>query len=223
MEWAAGLFGTKVEKALAKVKKKDLTLLVRYLDGNQDHPCKLVRVDRDKFLITGFTESLREDTVVISVKELGISFNSKITHKTHDIRGNLLYYCSMPDDLEPLRPHTDRFFVYPKAVITLSVSSLEELIDEHEEVKTIKMYVWDVTDLGMDLVNSKAHRFENGRSFDTCKITVGKLEVMVSLEVTGLSTKEYGKERLNIVQVKFVGSVDNKAELMDLCRRIDSM
>lgn len=218
-----GLFASKVEKALAKIKKKEIKIDVRYSDGNQAHPCKIMRVDRDKFLMTGFAETLREDTMSVSVKELAICFNTRVTHKTHDIRGQLLYYCTIPDKLDPFRKHVERYFVYPKAVAAIAESSLEDLIVEHEDVKMKKMYLWDITDTGMDLVNVKGYAFEKGTKFETCKIQVGKVEAMAALEVMGETTKTYGKEKLPILQVKFAGALENKEELFKLCRRIDSM
>ncbi|MDJ0842336.1 MAG: hypothetical protein QNK37_37890 [Acidobacteriota bacterium] len=220
-----GLFASKVEKTLGKCKKKEIPLEVRYQDGNKAHPSKIIRVDKDKFLIEGFAETLREDGMEITVKELGVSFNTRVTHKTHDIRlGKLLYYCTFPTDLKPLAKRQERFFVYPRAVCAMSETSMEELIGDHDEnVKTLKMYIWDITHEGLDLVNSKGHAFEPGHKFDSAKIKVGKVEAMASLQVTGEITKEYGKENLRIIQCKFASKIDNMEEFIDICRKIDSL
>lgn len=218
-----GLFGSKVERTLQKIKKKEMGLDVRYLDGNQVHPASVVRVDSDKFLMTGFAETLREDLLTVDVKALALSFTTKVTHKTHDIRGQLLYYCTLPGDFEPLRKHVDRYFVYPKAVAAFTDSSLEKLLVEHETLKTNKMYVWDITDTGLDLVNAKGMACEVGHVFEVCKILVGNVEAMVSLKVMGHAEKEYGKQRFNLIKCSFASAVEHKDALIDVCRRIDSM
>ncbi len=216
------LFGNKIEKVLNKCKKKQLPLEVRYLDGNQAHPSAIARVDRDKFLMHGFAETLREDMLEVSIKELGLSFETKVTHKTHDIRGQLLYYCTFPESFKPFGKRKERFFVYPRAVAALTESSLEEILVD-DDVKLIKMYVLDITRDGLDLVNTKGRRFEKGKRFASCKITVGKVEAMVSMEVVGVSTKRYGKEMLPIIACRFTSTIENMDELMSICRRIDSL
>ena len=58
---------------------------------------------------------------------------------------------------------------------------------------------------------------------DFAKIQAGKVEAMVSLEVTGDATKEYGKENLRIIQCKFGSKADNMDDFIAICRKIDMM
>jgi len=218
-----GLFANKVEKALHKSKKKQLPLEVRYQDGNRAHPSQIVRVDTDKFLIEGFAETLREDSLEVTIAPLGQRFVTRVTHKTHDIRGKLLYYCTLPEKIQPIGERIERFFVYPRAVAALSDSSFEEILTEDGAVKTLKMYVWDITSQGLDLVNSRGHGMPVGQRYASCKLSVGKVEAMVSLEVRGAAVKAYGKETLKIVHCRFVSELENRDELMRICRKIDSM
>lgn len=218
-----GLFGNKIEKALQKIKKKEFPLIVRYADGNQTHPSNMMRVDRDKFLIKGFTEQLREDLMDITVKELGITFVTKVTHITHDVRGTPLYYCTYPDKLNPLTKRPDRYFVYPKGVAALSETSLEDLIVEREDVKMMKAYIWVITREGLELVNSKGYKFEQGHKFPTCKISLGKVEATCALELQGEDSKSYGKQALPILRLKFNGQVENMEDLIKIACRVDCM
>jgi len=218
-----GLFASKTEKTLIKCKKKELALQIRYLDGHQNHPSKIIRVDRDKFLIEGFAETLRQDILEVTVKELGVEFACKVTHKTHDIRGGLLYYCSFPENILPIHKHVDRFFVYPRAIALISLETLEEMMGDREEIKQLKMYVWDIFLEGLDLVNAKGRSFEIGRCFVASKVQVGKVESLVGLEVTGETEKEHGKASIRIINCKFTSKIENIDELMAHCKRIDSM
>ena len=218
-----GLFGSKIEKTLSKIKKKEMKLEVRYQDGNMAHPGKIIRVDKDRFLMDGFAETLREDSLEVTCKEAGVRFVTRVTHKTHDIKGKLLYYCSYPDDLRPVGKREDRYFVYPRAVAVLSESTMEDLLVEREDVKVMKMYVWDITRQGLDLVNSKGYGFEPGHKFTQCKVQVGKLEAMCGMEVVAMSQKAYGKEMQKIIQCKFSSPPENLEDLIKTCIRIDAM
>lgn len=219
-----GLFGNKVERTLAKAKKKEVPMDVRYLDGNLAHPTKVIRVDYDKMVIIGFAETLREDTLSVDCKALGISFDTRVTHKTHDIRGNLLYYCTLPEDFKPAGKRQETWFVYPRGVAALAEEKLEDLMGERDEsIKAKKMYVWNITRDGLNLVNAKGHKFEPGHKFETSKLVLLKDELTCGLEVVGEGAKEYGKEKLSILRCKFLGKPEGFDGFIKTCVRVDSM
>jgi len=217
------LFGNKIERTLQKCKKKQLPLTVRYRDGNQPHTSEIVRVDRDRFLLVGFAETLREEALRVAIEDLAIFFDTVITHKTHDLRGRVLYYCAFPESFQPLANLVERYFVYPKGVIALAESSLEDLLGEEKELELTRLYLWAIGPKTVDILNSKGRVFEKGQNLPNCEIFVGKVSSLAALKVVTFTERQHGKETVQIVKCALTAPLGNEDELMKLCRRIDRL
>lgn len=221
------LFGTKVEKALSKCKKKDMELIARYVDGNAGHKVGLVRFDRNKLVITGFAESLREDNLEISIPELQLAITSKVTHTSHDIKGQILYHLPLPEDPEPMRPREDRFFVYPHGMVVLAPEDegtddqiLSSDLNAGDAIKGLKMYLWDIGKLGFEAVNSGKFHYAVGSTYSG-KLRVGKVEDLFSAEVTNLQSRPFHKETVTIVGFKLKSAPRGMDKILEMAAKID--
>lgn len=223
------LFGSKAEKALGKCKKKELPLDVRYVDGHAGHKTQLIRFDRQKLIMTGFAETLREDSLEVVIRELNISFRTRVTHTSHDIKGQILYHCPLPEDHEiaEIRKREERFFIYPRGIAALApenekVDTMLITTNNEETLKTMKFYIWNVTGGGLELVNSVGYRINQGLRF-AGKVKVGSVEVMVGLEVIDLAVKPFRKEAVSIVSCKYTSPPDKLGCLLEICKKVDNL
>jgi hypothetical protein len=213
------LFGNKVDKVLGKCHKKEVPLQVRYSDGAKLHECKVYRYARQKLVITGFAASLREDLLVVNIPEMNISFETKVTATSHDLRNRLLYHCTVPEpgDLKPISKEPPRFFIYPKGVGVLVREK-----DEGQILK-LKFYIWDISDALVDLVDTSEEDFLPGDRFVASKLIVGKEERLVDLEVTGTKSKAYGRKEVNLLSCKFLSKIEDADPFLELCKKIDGL
>lgn len=214
------LFPSKAEKALGKAKKKELAVFATYADGVNRHKTEIVRYDPKKCVVVGFTETLREDRLNLLVPDLDLWFETRVTHKTHDIKGRVLFYCDMPEEVSSLKRNAppERFFVYPKGTAVLAISEQEAFLDD---MKTTKMYLWCVGKNEVELVNKSKHSFEVGFKFLAAKLTIGNVAVMVDLEVAELKEKVYGRETVPIMRCVIVSSVKEEEPWLEICRKVD--
>ncbi|CAM2010692.1 hypothetical protein [Acanthopleuribacter pedis] len=215
-------FPSKAEKALGKVKKKNLAVFATYADGSNRHKTEVVRVDPKKCVVVGFTETLREDSINVLIPELDVYFETRVTHKTHDIKGRVLFYCDMPEEVGSLKRDLgpDRYFVYPKGTAVLAVSEQEAFLDD---MKTTKMYLWCVGEREVALVNKTKHSFEVGFKFLAAKLQIGKVEVLVDLEVSELQEKVYGREKVPIMRCTVTSEIQESEPWLDICRKVDRL
>lgn len=216
------LFPGKAEKALSKVKKKNLGIFATYADGANRHKTEVVRCDAKKCVVVGFTETLREDSINIIIPELDVWFPTRVTHKTHDIKGRILFYCDMPEEVGSVKRDlgADRYFVYPKGTAVLAISEQEAFLDD---MKTTKMYLWCVAAREVELVNKSKHSFEVGFKFLAAKLQIGNVEVLVDLEVSELKEKVYGREKVPIMRCTFTSEIKEAEPWMDICRKVDRL
>ncbi len=218
------LFSGKVEKALAKCKKKDMPLEVRYADGSATHQASLFSFDSKKMVFTGFTDVLREDSLEVSIPQLNASMKTQVTHTSHDIKGRILYHCPLPQDLEPISAKEDRYFIYPRGVVALAESNdIEEALGDNAGAKSVKFYIWDLTPSTMELVNSSGRHYETGYKFLAGKAQIVKVETMVELEVAYHAEKEFNKKALKILGCKFKTEDNSLNRMLEICKKIDSM
>jgi len=218
------LFSGKVEKVLAKCKKKNIGLEVRYADGNALHPAQLFSFDHKKMVITGFSEVLREDALEIVIPPLNASMKTNVTHTSHDIKGRILYHCPLPEDLEPIKAREERFFIYPRGIVALAENEgIEEALDESAGAKSVKFYIWDLTRDSMELVNSSGRQYQVGYKFLAGKASIVKVEEMVEVEVAYHVQKEFNRKVLNILGCKFKAEQRSLDNLVTICKKIDSL
>ena len=216
------LFGSKAEKVMSKAKKKGIELELSYAEGCQIHKGAVFRYDPKKFIVYGFTEALRDQTLAVRIPSLDVYFQTRVTHMTHDVRGRVLFYCDMPAEVESLKaqPAESHYFVYPKAVAVLAISEEETFLDD---MKSLKMYIWDVSRSSVALVNRGKHQFETGYRFLAAKLTLGHVEVLVDLEVDQLREKELGRDRVQIMNCRYVSEIKELEAWVDICRKIDRL
>ncbi len=217
------LFSSKVEKALARCKKKELGLEVRYADGNAVHPAQLVRFDKNKLIMTGFAGTLREDSLEIYIPGMNLCLRSRVTHTSHDIKGHILYHCPLPKDLEGGRRRADLFFIYPRGIVVLAPEDRPEKALEDDNMKAEKFYVWNVGRDGLGLLNTTSRTYPKGFRFFAGKIKVGGIESMIDMEVADLVNKPIRNQMAHIIICKFTKPPKNLDALLEICKKIDRL
>lgn len=213
------LFGSKVDKILGKCHKKEVPIQVRYADGSKNHESKVYRYAKQKLVIVGFAASLREDLLMVEIPDLNVSFETRVTATSHDLRNRLLYHCTVPEpeDLKPISKEAPRYFVYPKGIAALAREK-----DEGALLK-LKFYIWDVSQTHVDLVNTSDEDFLEGDRFVASKLIVGKQERLVDLEVKGTTSKAYGRKQVNLLCCKMTTQMEEPEPFFELCQKIDGM
>jgi hypothetical protein len=221
-------FGSKVERALNKHKKKDIPVDVRYMDGQSVKSCTVVRVERNKFIIEGFTEELRADHIEVSLPELKLWFDTRVTHTSRDIKGKILYHCPLPDDLRPRGKRSDRLFVYPRAYAAFThndgtTRSTTFTDDEGDAADmNVRQYqVWTINDKGLEFIDDGKYALAKNDLLEG-KIKIGSIEVLVNARVDYFGHKPFREQGFKVTGCFFEGESKNMARLLEKCKRLDS-
>lgn len=208
-------FASKVEKTLSRCKKKGLEVLVRYVDSSHYHKSKIIRVVPEKFLYEGFAETLREDLLEIRVPSLNISFETKVMHMSHDIRGNVIYHSLHPEDFKPCYKVEERHFVYPRVRAGLAW-------EVEQGTRKQELFVWDITPKEVELVNSTEITFKEGHEFEAAKIKAGNVESLCDLKIKYVTEKVYAKQAVQILGCDIAKPPENMPELIKICEKMDA-
>ncbi len=207
-------FGNKVVRALTGYLKKAGEVELRYQDGSHLHPSQIVSVHKDKLVLVGFAETLREFTMELHLKQLAQACQTTVTHINHDLKGRILYHCSMPETLYPFAAREERFFIYPKGKVVLSM-------EKGDDVVSMPVFVWSYSPTGVTLVNHTGLAFASDYRFFLCKIKVSAVESGLELKVIGSEERMHGKQQVSLLHCRFDGSPDQHELLLKTCKRID--
>ena len=210
-----GLFSSKVEKILNQCLKKPYQLHVRYLDGMRDHPCEMLRLVGNHFVMEGFTSKPREEMLLVQVRELKASFKTRVGKVTEDAKGKPVYHCTLPKEIKRLAPTRQHYFIYPKGQALI--------LPTGKEKEALQMQVWDIAREGVALVNESGMQFKPGSRFSSCMIQIGRDSSMVHLRVVYKTMRPRGESQLEILGCKFLEPPANLEELLVTCRAIDAL
>lgn len=209
-----GLFGNKIVSALTKAKKKEIPITARYRDGSFLHESKIIRVDKDRFLIQGFGEAIREDHLIIDIKELTISVATTVIGTTHDLRGTPIYHCSIPEKLQPIKKVEDQWYIYPKGRVDL-------LMEDAGRITELRMFVWSTNPTGLELLDTSNKTWEVGYKFLKSNLKISAYKAQLEMEVAYQSEKPYGKQVAKILGLKYCDPIDEQELYTKMCKKID--
>lgn len=206
-------FAGKVEKALSRCAKKETEILVRYIDSSHYHKSKVVRVDPDKFLFLGFTNSLREDVVEVRIPDQNLSCEVRVTHISHDLRGNTLFHSPHPTDFRACYKVDERYFVYPRVKLGLAWETAEG-------TKKLEQFIWDISRANLEFVHSSEEVFLQDHVFQA-KIQAGKATTLTDLVVRYQASKQFGRQTLTLIGCDLKAPDEHLSEVIEACARID--
>ncbi len=210
-----GLFASKVERVLNKCMQKSYVLHVRYLDGFKEHACRMLHMASNRFVIEGFSNEPREEMLMVFVRELKVSFKTRVGKVVTDAKGKTVFYCTLPQEIRGLIPTRRHYFIYPKGqALILPTARAKEALE---------MPVWDMASEGVALVNESGMDFKPGFRFCSCMIQIRRESSTVQLRVVYKTKRPQGNRQLEILGCKFLEPPSDLEELLATCRLLDAL
>ena len=210
-----GLFASKVERILGKCLRKSHVLHVRYLDGVKEHPCRIVHLASNCFVMEGFASEPREEMLMVRIAELKASFKTRLGKVSKDNQGKIVYYCALPKVIQKQASTRQHFLIYPEGqAMILPDGQLKE---------TLQMPVWDMAREGVALVNESGLDFKRGFRFNVTTIQIKHDSFTVPLIVLYKTKRPQGKGELEILGCKFLETPANLDELLATCQKVDAL
>ena len=174
------LFGSKMEKDLKAFVEQSPDVVLRYKDGQTVIPSRILKVFRDSMTIMGFPDTLKQKEIHIRLQLNGVGFDTVISKIGRDKEGKVLFYCKMPERLLPPNKGYRRFVIHPNGTARVLVST-------NRGEKSLKLAIYDISELGMNLVSDSDVGVKIGTKFYQSMVTVGGGQAhLVDMQVCNL-------------------------------------
>lgn len=183
----SNLFSSKLEKDLKALQDRGRELELRFEDGESLAISQLLKVLRNKVVILGFREKLKNPNIICTFLHNGASFKTKVMKKGVDSNGNSLFYCALPEGVKMGK--------IQRHLIKGKESQCKVLVSTNKGDKSVLMPVWEITELGATLVNnSNVHINIGTKLFQTMmNIGTGGQAHLVDLQVAGTRKEGSGQ------------------------------
>jgi len=193
----SALFGSKIEKELKALLERAPELEVRYRDGETFTVSRLLKIFRNRIVISGFAGKLQKPDLTVTVLLNGAQFNTRVIKRAYDSAGRWLFFCDMPEAIRPpSRP-------LQKQVLR-GVGTVRALLSTNRGERSVEFPIWDCSVLGMTLINASGVEARAGVKLYQAMVHIGPMQPqLVDLMVVSSRKRNLGGKPQNALTCVF--------------------
>lgn len=174
------LFGSKMEKDLKAFIEKSPEVVMRYRDNENVIPSRILKIFRDTLVIMGFPGKLQQREFHVRLQLNGVGFDTAVSKVGKDKAGKAVFYCKLPERLLPPGKDYRRFIIHPNG-------SAKVLVSTNKGEKSLKLPIYDLSEMGINLVNETDVAINIGTKFYQSLVTIGGGQAhLIDMQVANL-------------------------------------
>lgn len=181
-------FASAVEKQLSRWLKESPDLEIKLKGEEVFRPSRLKKVMSDMVLLTGFRGPLKNKALGARCLENGWRFSTTIKKTGYSKQGEVLFACSLPEEL--VAPGAGEFRkarAFPHVIVRV-------LITTERGSRFVEMPVWNISTLGCSLLNTSDVDIRVGTSLYHSSVRHGR-EDLVNADLQVVNVKSIVHEK----------------------------